>query len=148
MKYSIYFVILLLFSACTSKVLITENAKLPENVFIFKTEDFYKKLDSQAQVGALLKEVSIELPTPLGKQKFLLQEVIIGEKRVPEFYTFRGVTDDQQITLSLTIRPKILSAVMRYQTQNYFIESIPGKLNQYRLQNGETIRNQPNDHLK
>lgn len=148
MKNSLCFLVFLLFSACTSTVLKTENATLPENVFIFETEDFYKKFESQTQVGALLKEVSIELPTPLGNQKFLLQEVTVGEKRVPGFYSFRGVTADQQITLSLSIRPKILSGVMRYQTQNYFIEPVAGKLNQYRLQNGDSIRNQANDHLK
>lgn len=141
----IQFLLLFLTSCATAQK--TEDLRVVHE-FSFSSENLFKEVQKKAAKNPVIKDLKIILPTPAGEEQFTLVEYNVGEKRAPGFYTFRGTSEDGQKILTLTIKQKSMSGMMRYNGQNFYIEKVKSAKNKYRLYLPKPLQNQENDNVK
>ena len=141
----IQFFLLVLTSCATAQK--TEDIQVVKE-FSFSDENLFKEIQKKAGKDQQIKYLKITLPTPVGEERFKLVEYNVGEKRVPGFYTFRGASEDGQKTLTLTVKQKSMSGMMRYNAENFYIEKVENANNKYRLYLPKPLQNQENDLVK
>jgi len=141
----IQFCLLFLTSCATAQK--TEDIQVIHE-FSFSSENLFKEVQKKAVNNPLIKDLKITLSTPAGEEQFKLVEYNVGEKRVPGFYTFRGASEDGQKILTLTLKQKSMSGMMRYNTQNFYIDKVENAKNKYRLYLPKPLQNQENDGVK
>ncbi|KIA83266.1 hypothetical protein OA84_06895 [Kaistella solincola] len=141
----INFFLLFLTSCATAQK--TEDMQIVKE-FPFSGENLFREIEKKAAKVEQIKDIKITLPTPAGDEEFKLMEYNLGEKRVPGFYTFRGASADGQKILTLTVKPKSMSGMIRYNAENFYIEKVKNAKNKYQLYLPKPVKNQENDALK